>query len=599
MLYPIVTETRGILDLNGIWSFKLDTGHGFEEKWYENKLTHAISMAVPASYNDVGVNADIRNHVGWVWYERVFTVPAMLSSERLVLRFGAVTHTAKVYINGALVAEHKGGFTPFEAEIQDVILLGKNRITVAVNNIVDETTLPVGNYKELEVEGMGKVARNSPNFDFFNYAGIHRPVKLYTTPGVYIKDITVVTDWQGTIGIVDYEIFLEGQADVKTSVIDESGGVVAQFEGHRGQYRIPTAILWEPLNAYLYTLRVELHQDGSPIDVYEQPFGIRTVEVKNGQFLINRKPFYFKGFGKHEDSPIHGRGFDEAVNVTDFRLMKWMGANSFRTAHYPYSEELMRLADREGIVVIDEVPAVGVHLNFGATMFGQSVRRNTWEHIGTFDHHKDVIRELVARDKNHPCVVMWSIANEPASEEEGAFEYFEPLVKLTRDCDPQQRPVTIVTHMWSTPDTCKVAELVDVLALNRYYGWYAEGGALEIARLKLRKEFKQWTERYPGKPIMMTEYGADTVAGLHDVDPVMFTEEYQVEYLRANHEIFDEFVSFVGEQVWNFADFNTSQGILRVQGNKKGVFTRERKPKAAAHELRRRWSAIPDYNYKG
>lgn len=227
MLYPIVTETRGILDLNGIWSFKLDTGHGFEEKWYENKLTHAISMAVPASYNDVGVSADIRNHVGWVWYERVFTVPAMLSSERLVLRFGAVTHTAKVYINGALVAEHKGGFTPFEAEIQDVILLGKNRITVAVNNIVDETTLPVGNYKELEVEGMGKIARNSPNFDFFNYAGIHRPVKLYTTPGVYIKDITVVTDWQGTIGIVDYEIFLEGQADVKTSVIDESGGVVA------------------------------------------------------------------------------------------------------------------------------------------------------------------------------------------------------------------------------------------------------------------------------------------------------------------------------------------------------------------------------------
>lgn len=161
-----------------------------------------------------------------------------------------------------------------------------------------------------------------------------------------------------------------------------------------------------------------------------------------------------------------------------------MGANSFRTAHYPYSEELMRLADREGIVVIDEVPAVGVHLNFGATMFGQSVRRNTWEHIGTFDHHKDVIRELVARDKNHPCVVMWSIANEPASEEEGAYEYFEPLVKLTRTVTRASCPVTIVTHMWSTPDTCKVAELVDVLALNRYYGWYAEGGALEIARHK-------------------------------------------------------------------------------------------------------------------
>ncbi|WP_248928416.1 beta-glucuronidase [Paenibacillus hamazuiensis] len=598
MLYPVVTETRGVLDLNGIWSFKLDTGKGFEEKWYESKLDDAISMAVPASYNDVGVNADIRSHVGWVWYEREFTVPAMLASQRLVLRFGSVTHVAKVYVNGVLAVEHKGGFTPFEAVINSLVTSGKNRLTVAVNNIVDETTLPVGHYKEVDIEGLGKVVRNNPNFDFFNYAGIHRPVKLYTTPAAYVKDIAVVTDLQDSMGIVRYEIAVEGEGEIKASVLDESGDVAAQFEGFTGQVQIPSARLWEPLNAYLYTLRVELCREGRLIDVYEQPFGIRTVEVKDGRFLINRKPFYFKGFGKHEDFPIHGRGFDEAVNVTDFRLMKWMGANSFRTAHYPYSEELMRLADREGIVVIDEVPAVGVHLNFAATMFGQKARRNTWEHIGTFGHHQDVIRELIARDKNHPCVVMWSIANEPASEEDGAYEYFAPLVKLAKDCDPQQRPVTIVTHGWSTPDTCKVAELVDVLALNRYYGWYSEGGELASARLKLHKELQQWTERCPGKPIMMTEYGADTVAGLHDVDPVMFTEEYQVEYLRANHEIFDRLDCFVGEQVWNFADFNTSQGILRVQGNKKGVFTRERKPKAAAHELRRRWSAIPDFGYK-
>ncbi|AFH62622.1 beta-glucuronidase [Paenibacillus caseinilyticus] len=599
MLYPIATETRGILDLNGIWSFRLDQGKGFEEAWYEKKLTDAISMAVPASYNDVGVDADIRSHVGWVWYQREFTVPAMLASQRLVLRFGSVTHTAKVYVNGVMAAEHKGGFTPFEADIQSLITPGSNRLTVAVNNIVDETTLPVGVYRETDIEGLGKVVRNHPNFDFFNYAGIHRPVKLYTTPAIYIKDITIVTDVEDTTGIVHYEVLIEGEAGVKASVIDESGLVIARLEGAKGQFRLPSARLWEPLNAYLYTLRVELEQDTQVIDVYEQPFGIRTVEVRDGQFLINGRPFYFKGFGKHEDSPIHGRGFDEAVNVTDFRLMKWMGANSFRTAHYPYSEELMRLADREGLVVIDEVPAVGVHLNFSATLFGQKNRRNTWEHVGTFGHHQDVIRELVARDKNHPCVVMWSVANEPASEEEGAYAYFEPLVQLTRDCDPQQRPVTIVTHGWSTPETCKVAELVDVLALNRYYGWYSEGGDLAAARVMLRKELRQWTERCPGKPVMITEYGADTVAGLHDVDPVMFTEEYQVEYLRANHDIFDEFQCFVGEQVWNFADFQTSQGIIRVQGNKKGVFTRERKPKASAHELRRRWSAIPDFHYKG
>lgn len=597
MLYPIVTESRTIIDLSGIWNFKLDTGVGFEQKWYDAGLTEGMSMSVPASFNDLGVTADIRNHVGWVWYERTFTVPRTLFLERIVLRFGSATHTAKVYVNGQFVMEHKGGFTPFEAEINSFLQSGANRLTVAVNNIVDHTTLPVGHYTEKEIEGVGKVVRNSPNFDFFNYAGIHRPVKIYTTPSVYIKDVTVVTELNGTTGVVGYETEIAGDAEIKVTVLDPSGAVAAEHSGRYGAVRINDVKLWEPLNAHLYTLRVELIQAGDVIDVYEQPFGVRTVEVKDGKFLINDKPFYFKGFGKHEDSPIHGRGFNEAANVMDFKLMKWIGANSFRTAHYPYSEELMRLADQEGLVVIDETPAVGLHLNFMA-MFSGGAKRKTWEELETQEHHKDVIRELIARDKNHPCVVMWSIANEPASEEEGAEHYFKPLVQLAKQVDPQRRPVTIVTHLMSTPETCKVAELVDVLALNRYYGWYVDGGDFDAAKVKLRKEFDGWRKRCPGKPIMMTEYGADTIAGYHDIDPVMFTEEYQAEYLQANHEVFDEFDNFVGEQVWNFADFNTSQGIIRVQGNKKGIFTRDRKPKLAAHELRKRWLSIPEFGYK-
>jgi beta-glucuronidase len=209
-----------------------------------------------------------------------------------------------------------------------------------------------------------------------------------------------------------------------------------------------------------------------------------------------------------------------------------------------------------------------------------------------------VIRELIARDKNHPSVVMWSIANESASEEEGAHEYFQPLVQLARDLDPQRRPVTIVTQMMATPDTDKVSDLVDVLALNRYYGWYVQGGHLGKAKAYLRAELEGWNRVQPGKPIMLTEYGADTIAGFHDTTPVMFTEEYQVACLQAIHEVTDEFPTCIGEQVWNFADFLTSQSITRVQGNKKGVFTRDRKPKMAAHYLRERWLAIPDFGYK-
>lgn len=599
MLYPIMTETRQVIDLNGIWSFKLDKGVGFDEKWQESTLQDTIRMAVPSSYNDLVEDSSFRDHIGWVWYEREFIISKNMLDERLVLRFGSATHHAKVYINGKLLVEHKGGFTPFEGELNEFVTVGKNRVTVAVDNILDESTLPVGIVQEIKLpNGLTKV-KNPVNFDFFNYAGIHRPVKIYTTPKTYIKDVTVITDFENNLGKVDYEVEVSGQASVAISVIDENNNIVAKDMGAKGKVEIENVKLWEPMNAYLYNLKIDLIDENNEIiDTYEQPFGVRTVKVEDGKFLINNKPFYFKGFGKHEDSHIHGRGFDEALNVKDFNLMKWIGANSFRTAHYPYSEEIMRLADREGIVVIDETPAVGVHLNFMATMMAGAEKRDTWKEIQTFEHHQDIIRELVARDKNHPCVVMWSVANEPASDEKGAYEYFKPLIELTKELDPQKRPVTVVTYLMSTPDRCQIAELLDVLCLNRYYGWYSQGGDLEEAKMYLNAELEGWNKRCPNKPIMFTEYGADTVCGMRDTTSVMFTEEYQVEYLEANHEIVDKFPNFIGEQVWNFADFATSQGIIRVQGNKKGVFTRERKPKMAAHYLRNRWHNIPDFGYK-
>ncbi|WP_300258076.1 beta-glucuronidase [Clostridium sp.] len=599
MLYPIMTESRSIIDLNGIWNFKLDKGEGFAQKWYESNLKDTIKMAVPSSYNDLIEDEEVRDHVGWVWYERSFTIHKSLLDERIVLRFGSVTHEAKVYLNGKFLVEHRGGFTPFEVEINEFLVLGENRLTVAVNNIVDETTLPVGFLKETEVNGK-KVIKNLVNFDFFNYAGIHRPVKIYTTPKTYLKDVTIVSRFEESNGYVNYEVEISGEADVEISIIDEENNIVATHKGINGEVTIENVKLWEPMNAYLYKLKIDLVKDGTLIDTYTEEFGVRTVEVKDGKFLINNKPFYFKGFGKHEDSCINGRGFNEAVNIKDFNLMKWIGANSFRTSHYPYSEEIMRLADREGIVVIDETPAVGLHLNFIATggIFGDGVKRDTWKEIGTKEAHEQILKELVKRDKNHPSVVMWSVANEPDSDSEGAKEYFEPLIKLTKELDPQKRPVTIVTYLMSTPDKCKVGDIVDVLCLNRYYGWYVAGGDLEEAKRMLKQELDGWKRRCPDKPIMFTEYGADTISGMHDTLPVMFTEEYQVEYYKANHEVVDKCRNFVGEQAWNFADFATSQGILRVQGNKKGIFTRERKPKMIAYALRERWNNIPDFGYK-
>lgn len=597
MLYPILSDTRSLIDLGGVWKFYLDDGS--KAVALDQPLDTTDLMAVPGSLNDQGVLSKIRNHAGTIWYEREFSIPKTLLNERLVLRFGSATHHANVYVNGQKVVEHKGGFLPFEAEINTVIQPGKNRLLVEVSNLLDYTTLPVGNHTQTTDENGRTTHHVDENFDFFNYAGLHRPVKIYSTPKSYIEDIVVVPTVNGADASVAATVTVVGDYDqVKISIVDEEENQVATAEGTEAAITIEKAHLWEPMNAYLYTAHVEVIKDGEVLDAYEEPFGIRTVAVKNGKFLINDKPFYFKGFGKHEDTHYNGRGLNETANVMDLNLFKWIGANSFRTSHYPYSEEMMRLADRMGVVVIDEVPAVGLFSGFSALLTTGADPKNTWDEMKTHEAHEQAIRELIQRDKNHAAVVMWVIANEPASHQDGAHEYFEPLVRLAKELDPQKRPTTIVNIMFAMPDSDKASDLVDVIALNRYYGWYLNNGDLKTAEKELRAEIEAWIQKYPEKPILFTEYGADTVAGFHAIDDIPFTEEYQVRYYEMYHRVFDEFQQVIGEQVWNFADFETKVGTARVQGNKKGIFTRERQPKMIAHELKKRWTNITDYDYK-
>ncbi|NOU62685.1 beta-glucuronidase [Paenibacillus sp. LMG 31461] len=596
MLYPQSNTKRELIELNGIWSFKLDDGTGVANRIYEQKLQGTIPMPVPASYNDLTEDARVRDHVGDVWYEREFYVSEAWRGKRIILRFGSVTHYGKVWINGQEVIEHHGGYTPFEADIAPFVFFDrKNRVIVLVNNVLDYTTVPIGEVNVRRDAAGNEIRKQDYFHDFFNYSGIHRPVRIYTTAQQYVKDITIRTDLRGQTGVVYYKVETEGSTNVKVTILDEQENVVAESSGLHADMEIEDPVLWEPGAAYLYTLKVEVISiDGSVVDTYNELFGIRTVKVEGKEFLINGKPFYFKGFGKHEDAEIHGKGLDEALNIKDFSLMKWIGANSFRTSHYPYSEEIMRLADREGIVVVDEVAAVGLHLSLGA--YASSNKRNTWQTIQCQESHQLAIKELIKRDKNHACVVMWAIANEPAGEEEGAYEYFKPLADLTRKLDPT-RPITIVNYFAASPTTCKIHSLSDVLCLNRYVGWYAFGNDLEMAGRVLHQELLAWWN-LTAKPVFLTEFGADTIQGLTSTVPLMWSEEYQCDFLQTYHQVMDKLDFVVGEHVWNFADFATKQGIVRVDGNKKGVFTRDRRPKKAAHFLRERYRNIKDYYYK-
>ncbi|RLD11762.1 MAG: hypothetical protein DRI44_02945 [Chlamydiae bacterium] len=183
---------------------------------------------------------------------------------------------------------------------------------------------------------------------------------------------------------------------------------------------------------------------------------------------------------------------------------------------------------------------------------------------------------------------MWSLANEPHCYEPSSEKYFSEIAGLTRELDPN-RPITIV--ICSKPHLSKVAHLIDVISVNYYFSWYTTPGRLDVLEYQLETVLRKWHELHK-KPIFMTEFGADTIAGFHNLPSAMYTEEYQEELLDLNHKVFDKLDFVIGEHPWNFADFATRQICIKALGNKKGVFTRQRQPKAAAHLLRKRWLSI-------
>ncbi|KAI4881400.1 hypothetical protein NFI96_010137 [Prochilodus magdalenae] len=599
MLYPHESPSRERKDLDGLWSFRADLSPdrhaGFNQAWFKQPLAETgpvIDMAVPSSFNDITQDAELRDFIGWVWYEKEVWVPVRWVQDketRIVLRVGSAHYYSMVWVNGVKVAEHEGGHLPFEADIDSVIRKDVGmpcRITIAVNNTLDLHTLPPGTIQYINDPTRypaGYFIQNY-NFDFFNYAGIHRSVLLYTTPKAYIDDITVNTTFSDSTGFVFYNVSVAGSTKptVKLALSDKDGRCVATADGTLGVLKVPNVNLWWPYLmhenvGYMYSMEVKLTAESGQIDVYMLPVGIRTVQVTSSKFLINKKPFYFHGVNKHEDADIRGKGFDWPLIVKDFNLMKWMGANSFRTSHYPYAEEILQMADRHGIVVIDECPGVGIK---DIRSFGNE----------SLTHHLVVMEELVRRDKNHPSVVMWSVANEPAAEMPPAGFYFKQLVAHTKSLD-LTRPVTFITDSNYARDLG--APYVDVICVNSYFSWYHDPGHLEVIPIQLNTQFDNWYGKYQ-KPIIQSEYGADAVPGLHNDPPMMFTEEYQKQVLQNYHKVFDqkrkEFV--VGELIWNFADFMTAQGITRVVGNKKGMFTRQRQPKAGAFLLRERYWTI-------
>jgi len=596
MLYPQQNDKRNILDLSGIWNFQIDPEEAGEANGWFNGLITSRPIAVPSSWNDL--YDDIRDYMGVAWYVTETYVPASWENERVMVRVGSANYAAKVWINGTLVGSHEGGHLPFEFDVSDQIAWdAPNIVAIQVENHLKPNRVPAGNIQG----GIGGMMRMFPSttFDFFPYSGLHRAVQLYTVPQSYIADVTVTTDIvvqnDNKVGVVTVDVVgnsTTGSIHLVGEGVDETTALT--LSGGKGQVHmeVPSPRLWGPEDPYLYKLTVTLNSsDGAVSDRYSLNVGIRTVSVEGGIIYLNGEPIFLKGFGKHEDFAVTGRGSFPPLVVKDYALLKWIGANSYRTAHYPYSEEHMMMADREGILIIDEIPNVSLQFSGGDEAVAERLRVC-----------KQQMSDLIARDKNHPSVIMWSIANEPMPPDflkrfmagggdpeptdPNTTAFFQELYDLCREQDPT-RLVTLVGVMGGPVEWLASS---DVVCLNRYYGWYMQGGQLDEGQKMLAMELDALYEQL-GKPMMVTEFGTDTLAGTHSHPPAMWSEEYQVEFIRRYLDVAAERPFMAGMHIWAFADFKTAQAVMRTESmNHKGVFTRDRQPKMAAHFLHERWN---------
>lgn len=589
MLYPQQNRCRSVFDLSGFWEIKVDYDHAGEEKGWGAGFEADAYIGVPGSWNEQLTEMGLMNYIGPLWYQTQFHVPPFLSNQKVMLRFGSADSHAKVWVNGKLVGEHNCGFLPFEFDISSLVNTNeRNVLVVRVCNELSYDTIPQGlSFEDYEASGKKREQTYPPtHFDFFHYGGLNRPVKIMLLNKLHLRTVEIETTVEGSHGIVklkaDYGDITDS-TQVEVILADGKEQIWKPIEALASpiledRFVIPKCRLWNPEEPYLYKLHFKLFKGDDLCDEYLMDIGVREFEVKDDTVLLNGKPIFLKGFGKHEDFPVLGKGLSYPLITKDFQLMRWIGANSFRTSHYPYSEEIMQMADRLGLLVIDEVPAVSLNFKYVTPK--------------TLENHKRALTELIARDRNHPSVVCWSVANEPGiwGEDEALSEeaekYWTEIFHLVRTLDPS-RPVTLpACAKWGTEDLAY--KFSDIISVNRYWGWYEIPGDIERAGERLKAELEELYTLYK-KPILVSEFGADTIEGQHATYPQLFTEEYQTMLIERYFEVIESLSFTVGEHIWNFADFMTAQHHRRVVLNRKGVFNRQRQPKSVAFAIRDHW----------
>ena len=523
--------------LNGKWNAIVDPFcRGEQMKFYENRkprtdrefleysFDNGLRLDVPGDFNSQ--LPELKYFEGNVWYQRQFTARKD-PQRRQFLYFAGVSYEAGVWLNGREVGHHEGGFTPFQFEITGLIADGTNDLVVKVNNTRHPDGIP------------------AMNFDWWNYGGILRDVLLVDRPKAHVRDYLVQLK-RGHKDLIAGFVQLDGadspeQVEITIPELGIRQALTSDANG-RAIFEIKAAPrLWESKSPKLYQTTISVGPDA-----VTDAIGFRSIEVRGEDLLLNGQPVFLKGINFHEEIPQRmGRAYSEADAAMILNEVEALGCNFIRTAHYPQNEHIVRMAERMGLMIWEEIPL------WQGIQFTNPV---------VLDKAVTMLREMIYRDKNRAGIIIWSIANE-TTPSEYRDKVLGELATLTRSLDDTR----LVGAAFDNPRydkatstfrlADKVAETVDVVGVNKYLGWYMPFPAAP-------QEIK-W-QVATGKPLIFTEYGGEALYGQHGSTNVAhsWSEEYVEELFRKNHLMFENIPNLRGTCPWVLFDFRSPNRFL-------------------------------------
>jgi beta-glucuronidase len=506
------------------------------------------ALAVPGDWNTQ--RPELLWYEGSVWYRREFDRPAAASApRRQFLWFGAANYQAVVFVNGKKIGQHEGGFTPFQFEVTGALKDRANAVIVKVDNQRHPTAVPPA------------------MTDWWNYGGLTRDVRLVDVPETFIQDYQVQLE-KGSLNRIAGWVRLNGarrrqKVAIRIPEANASVAVDTNDEGYAQFAFAATLSLWSPENPKLYAVSVDAETDR-----VEDRIGFRAIATQGTRILLNGKPLFLRGVAIHAEAPFRGgRVFSEADALTLLTWAKEMGCNFVRLAHYPHDEVMTRLADRMGLLVWSEIPV------YWAVQ---------WENQAVYANAERQLTEMISRDKNRASVIFWSMANEtPLGDSRTKF--LAALAARARELD-STRLITAATLPHRVGDSIVIddplGKFLDVLGCNEYIGWY-DGPPEKADRTSFETAYD--------KPLVMSEFGAESPAGSHGDEATAWTEEYQAGVYRHQLAMMRRIPFLQGMAAWILMDFRCPRRFLSgVQDyyNRKGLFSDRGEKKQAYFVLR-------------